>query len=101
MRTPINFVVATIAVGAACVVVGSVLVALAIGRFVRRKRWPAEWERRRAQTTVLAHVDDCTPITDQHVRLTLTIEERITDGCREPRERDAYLQLGPKRWEIS
>jgi hypothetical protein len=48
MRYPINWVAGAVVFGAACVVVGSVLVAIAIGQVVRRKRWPAEWERRRA-----------------------------------------------------
>jgi hypothetical protein len=85
MRYPINWVVGFLIFAIACAVVGSVFVFLALIRVVLRTRWPAEWERRRAQLPTTARIEACEAITDEHVRLVLSIEHSTDEGYREPR----------------
>ena len=84
MRYPINWVLGAVLFTAVCAICGAVLVFIAVARILRRRRWPNELLRRRSLPIAMAHVEQCQKITDEDVRLVLTVEDG-DDRYREPR----------------
>lgn len=83
MRYPINWVLGAVLFAGVCVLCGALFAFIGIARVVRRKRWPSELLRRRALPIAMAHIEQCQKITEEDVRLVLTVEEH--DRYREPR----------------